>query len=297
MTSSRSFVRVAMVSLVSGALASCGDIPEQEAQTEVVGEIWGANPFPGRGAICLRTSAGGNCCSGSIINNQVLMTAAHCFTDSNQSGFRNVWVEYQGPNGTLNWAFSDAGGTDNQMFVNMHPNWPTDPRPEWDMAIATLFRDQNLNLPSRDFVTIYRGSLKEGNHVDEVGYGGGMFQANNIQRRAQLKVDWVGSNHIKWVNSVIGQMICSGDSGGPGLRQSGYRDGLGNYWDAQATVMVEVFGSSTPGVGICGAGGRASRVSPKFSWINGLVSTWTQWKCTDFTNLQGEKAAWCWDLQ
>ena len=297
MTSTGSIVRVGIAGLLSATLAACGDVPGEETETQV-SEIFGANPSNARGAVCIRQSRNGNCCSGSIINNQILLTAAHCFGDSSSSGFRNVFVEYQGPHGTLNWEFYDdpARGIFNQAFMYPHPNWPNDRRVEWDMALITLFEDQSLGLPARDFVTLHRGSLKENHDLETAGYGGGPFQANNVHRRAILELDWIGTHHVKWHNLVIGQMICSGDSGGPGMRLSGYEDVQGTYWNAQGLVTESVYaGTPQPGIGVCGSRGRSSRVSPKFTWIRDTVETWTGLTCTEFTNPNGERAAWCWD--
>jgi hypothetical protein len=214
--------------------------------------------------------------------------------DSSFNGYRELWINYQGPNGPRDWAFSTAGGVDNRIFVYVHPNWPNDRRPEWDMAVGALEPHQSLGLADTDFVTIYKGALKENMGLTAVGYGGSPFQPNNVQRRANTRMTWTGSHHVKWETTVIPQMLCSGDSGGPGLRTSGYQDGLGRYWDAQATISTEVFGSPAPGGGVCSSEGRACRVTPKFAWIKEIVDFWTPWTCSDFTNPAGEKAAWCW---
>ena len=287
-----SAVGCAAVFLVSCTLLACVGAEAEEEDVEVkTDEIFGANPVTGRGAICIKKSKAGNCCTGSVLNNQIIMTSAHCLADSSFNGYREVWINYQGPNGPRNWEFSNAGGVDNRMFMYVHPNWSTaNNAPEWDMAIGALEGTQSLGLDEMDFVTIYKGSLKENMGLTVAGYGGSLNQPSNIQRRAGIRMTWTGSHHVKWEKTVLGQMLCPGDSGGPGLRNSGYQDGLGRYWDAQATIHKSVFGSNAD----CGSDGRATRVGPKAAWINDIVEFWTPWTCSDFTNPAGEKAAWCW---
>jgi hypothetical protein len=107
---------------------------------------------------------------------------------------------------------------------------------------------------------------------------------------------WVGSHHVKWTMAdAAGTALCSGDSGGPGLRNSGYTDSLGPYWDSQAVVAVSV-NNEGPGV-VCGDSGRSSRLVNKVDWIKSIVEFWTPWTCTSFTNPKGEPAAWCWNVR
>jgi hypothetical protein len=252
--------------------------------------IWGPTVL-GRSAIevCIEQGAGSGgyaCCSGVILNNQTLATAAHCHLTHN-NGPRNTIIEYQGPNGTQSWSF-----TNNEIFYYVPPGWNSNEPSEWDVSVGAMAAPSSFGLGSIDFATLYRGGMGGGTHVTQAGYGGSLSGPSGIQRRIVLQVTWNGSQHVKWETDVAaGQMACRGDSGGPGFRTSGYSNSTGPYWDAAAWVMRGGFS------GDCDDNGRASKLSTKLDWIEDIIEFWTPWTCTNFTTPSGQPASWCWNEQ
>jgi hypothetical protein len=262
-----------------------------EPVAENTENIWGPTVL-GRSAIevCIEQGAGTNlysCCSGVILNNQTIVTAAHCHLDHN-NGPRNTLIEYQGPNGTQNWSF-----VNNEIFYYVPDGWNTNEPSEWDVSVGVMGAPNSLGLGSIDFATLYRGGMGGGTHVTQAGYGGSLAGPSGIQRRIVLQVTWNGSQHVKWETDVAaGQMACRGDSGGPGFRTSGYSDASGPYWDAAAWVMRGGLGG-----GDCDDEGRASKLNSKVDWIEEIIEFWTPWTCADFTTPSNQPASWCWANQ
>jgi hypothetical protein len=272
-------------------LAACGDLDENSPQGEgqagtedtstVTRPIWGPD-VRGRAAISLD----GGRCSGVLLNSRVFLTSAHCVRTVTET----IVLGYQSPTGGGTWTRTV------DYFV--HPNYNSNSPAEWDIAVGTL-SVALTGLSTDDFATIRRnGGLGGGRHVTQAGYGGSLTGPSGVQRRIDLKVTWNGPHHAKWETAVsAGEAACSGDSGGPGFRGSGYFDGLGfPKWDAVAWLMKGTLsgGNAPPGVGICDDDGRATYIHDKVDWIKGLVEAVTPWVCVDFTNPNGEPAAWCW---
>jgi hypothetical protein len=291
-------VTAAVVLLPS--VLGCGAHPEDDAgsvaENEEVGSeseaIWGPEVH-GRAAIEVRfeTSAGSGIyspgCSGVILNNQTFVTAAHCISGYN-NGPRNVQIYYQRPSGNVTRTFG-AG----EVFFYMPDGWGSSLPAEWDVSVGVMAAPSSLNVDLVDFAMLYRGGMGGGTHFTQAGYGGSLAGPSGVQRRIVLQITWNGSQHVKWETDVAaGQMVCKGDSGGPGFRTSGFSDGWGPYWDAAAWVMRGGLSA-----GDCDDEGRASKLTSKVAWIRDIVEFWTPMTCTDTTTLNGQSAAFCWDPQ
>jgi hypothetical protein len=289
---------VVFAALLLPAAFGCGAAEEEfsdvpQVRTEDIGTdsagIWGPTVL-GRAAVrvYVETSPGSgswNTCSGTMLNNQTIVTAAHCLPGFS-SGTRNTVIEYQGPSGTLVRWF--AGG---EMFYTVPSGWNANKPSEWDVAIGTL-SSGSLSFSDIDFATLYRGGMGGGTHLTQAGYGGSLAGPSGIQRRIVLQVTWNGSQHVKWETDVAaGQMVCKGDSGGPAFRSSGYSDASGPYWDAAGWVVTSIFS------GDCDDEGRASKLNSKVDWIRDTVRARTIYTCTDFTTPNGTPASWCWDVE
>lgn len=266
-----------------------GPSPDAEELAERADSIWGP-AVRGRAAIEVRfeTSPGvyqAAGCSGVILNNQTFVTAAHCVPGYN-NGRRNTQIYYQRPQDDITRTFGDE-----EVFFYMPDGWDSNTPAEWDVAVGVMAAPNSLNVDLADFATLYRGGMGGGKHFTQAGYGGSLSGPSGVQRRIVLQITWNGSQHVKWETDVAaGQMVCRGDSGGPGFRSSGFSDGWGPYWDSAAWVMHGGIGD-----GDCNDEGRSSKLTSKVAWIRDIVEFWTDYTCTDFTTPSGESAAWCWD--
>jgi hypothetical protein len=257
-----------------------GEVPGSEETSSESQPVWGPT-VRGRAAISLD----GGRCSGVLLNNRTFLTAAHCVRASPAS----VVIGYQGPTVNTSWTRT--------VDFTKHPNYVGGSPAEWDIAVGTFGTPLN-GITADDYATIRRnGGLGGGRQVEQAGYGGTLSGSLGVQARINLAVTWNGSHHAKWETVVsTGQMICSGDSGGPGFRHSGYTDSSGGRkWDVVAWVM-KGFLSDGP-AGVCDDEGRATYVYDKVDWIRGIVQAVTPYTCTNFTTPSGEPAAWCWAAQ
>ncbi len=287
---------VMATSLALGVVGCGADFAGQDApstEDEEIGStteaVWGPD-VRGRAAIEVRfeSSPGSGVypagCSGVILNNQTIVTAAHCISGYN-NGPRNTQIYYQRPQDEITRTFGNG-----EMFFYVPEGWNSNKPAEWDVAVGVMAAPNSLNVDLVDFATLHRGSMGGGKHFTQAGYGGSLSGPSGVQRRIVLKITWNGSQHVKWETYVAaGEMACKGDSGGPGFRTSGFSDGLGPYWDAAAWVMRGGLSS-----GDCDDEGRASKLTSKVDWIRDIIEYWTAYTCTDFTTPNGEPAAFCW---
>ncbi|HKO47284.1 MAG TPA: hypothetical protein VJV79_06150 [Polyangiaceae bacterium] len=260
-----------------------------------------------RGAIFIRFLNGGGC-SGSILNNGVILTAAHCLPVPNRNRFEDVEIFYQYPADPNQPFCPDCGPPERswslRMFFYPHPNQTAtsgiDRR--WDFAVGAICSPGSpcdtpgtvtgsLGLASSHFVTLSTHVLADNNGLTVNGYGAPEV---GVQHQMGIRVDDAEADRYSWVYAAPAQWICDGDSGAPAFRNSGYTDTMGRYWQAQAGVNTSVNNNASFGGQGCGDTGRGSNVRKKTAWVASIVDFWTSRKCQQFTNPAGEPALWCW---
>lgn len=264
-----------------------------------VAKLGGVPPTPGRAAVRLRWGSRG--CSGVLLNNHTLLTAAHCVeVPIDGSGWLQTSIEYDGPSGLTTWP-------NTWVHFYIHPDFPDD-----DGVSATRANDAQNDIAvghiwsslgfaeSFNFAVVSRKTLGKGMHLTIAGYGAvGFNGTDNRQRRATFDISWKGDKHVKFkVDPSNPQaVVCSGDSGGPHLRYTGFDDSSGPHWEAVAGIHSHGINGTTIDGTNCGNQGRMTRTKTKLSWIEELIELNTTMTCRDFTAPSGEPASWCWAAQ
>lgn len=260
-----------------------------------------------RGAIQIIFSNGSSC-SGSIVNNGIVLTAAHCLPVPNRNRLEDVEIYYQYPADPNQGFCPDCGPPELRksfrMFFYPHPNQTEteDIDRRWDFAVGAICSPgspcsaggaptASLGLPSSHFVTLSTHVLQDNNGLTVHGYGAPEI---GVQHQMGIRVDDADPDRYSWVFTSPAQWICDGDSAGPAFRNSGYTDNMGRYWQAQAGVHTSSTTSASFGGQTCGDDGRGSNVRKKTAWVESIVDFWTSRRCQSFTNPAGEPALWCW---
>ncbi|MBN1607658.1 MAG: trypsin-like serine protease [Polyangiaceae bacterium] len=258
----------------------------------LIDKIGGVPPTPGRGSVRLELPSGS--CSGGILNHQFILTAAHCTDlDLDSDGWLRTTITYDSPRGVLSWSnvwvkyFRHLHHTDRNLTEFL----PGDE--SWDIAIGYIPSALG-GIDSRDRLTISRKTPSIGSKLLMTGYGlVGTTGTDNRQRRMVASVVARTDHYVNWAthSSNPTAEVCNGDSGGPDLRDTGYADSRGPYWEAIVSVNSEVYGDP------CSQAGQATRTSDKLAWIQGIVEINSSYTCRDFSAMNGLPSSYCWALQ
>lgn len=273
-----------------------------------------------RGSLWLCFDQGG-CCSASFINNNSILTAAHCLPQPNRNALHSVTMRYEMPGGGVRtWAFNNIGTRpgdpfcpdcrDTRMFFYPHPNQTesnhNNVSSQYDVAVGNICAagagcdaskgSLSFGLSSDHFVTFLNKQPWDGMNMTLFGSGA---PESSVKHAMRIVADDVNSNDLKWVWFAPAEWVCDGDSGAPAMRESGHTDANGSYWMTQVSVHSSTFTNSTitrpdGSVITCGDTGMASRVRGKQAWIQSIIEFWSPKTCKQYTNPNGEPATWCW---
>ncbi len=157
-------------------------------------------------------------CSGSLIAQQVFMTAAHCVDAVVASGIDEAWVTFD----------SDPGPSSDFIPATMHPNplfGAGKGNDAHDVAVLTLATNPGIapaSLPTRNllggatnrwwFTTVGYGAEREAKQGGQHAVFGGGFRKVATQRFQSLGKYWVT---MSMQPSTGNGGTCYGDSGGP----------------------------------------------------------------------------------
>jgi hypothetical protein len=277
-----------------------------------------------RGAVRLHFLGVGYC-SGSLLNNGIIITAAHCLPAPNKNAPVDVDVYYQipkDPNAGFclpeecpterTWRFRNEGGRDRRMFFYHHPNQKESNRnkvsTDWDVAIGGICTAgagcaaypsnyiQSFGLDDTNFLSLSKRAVKGNNALTMHGYGAPDQQHHVLG----TTVDGSSTHAADIHTTVLNHYFCAGDSGAASVRRSGYSDSRGAYGNAIATIhskRMENRASITypdGKVSYCDIKGEDSRIDDKLGWISEIVPFWTNKSCAETTTPSGEKVLQCW---
>ncbi len=333
MTLRSGFVGSCLLSLalpLSGCGADPGSAPGDGALEDEVGQqsdpiLTLPNPSSSlsreRGAVRLFFPGFGYC-SGALLNNGIIITAAHCLPAPNKNAPVDVDVYYQlpkDPNAGFClpeecptervWRFRNEGGRDRRMFFYHHPNQKESNRnnvsTDWDVAIGGICTTtaggcngyiQSLGLDDTNFMSLSTRAVKGNNALTMHGFGAPDLQHHVLG----ITVDGSSTHAADIYTTVLNHYFCQGDSGAASVRRSGYSDSRGAYGNAIATIHSKRASNRASitypdGTRVyCDIEGEDSRVDDKLSWISEIVPFWTNKRCVAATTPSGENVLQCW---
>ncbi|MBX2810493.1 MAG: trypsin-like serine protease [Myxococcales bacterium] len=285
--------------------------------TDVVGDAF-------YGSIKL-TFADGSSCSGVLLNNHVLLTAAHCLQPANTArdylplfgnGVQTVTIRYDAPNGD---GFVSLSRT---LFFYTHEKYTgvLEDHPNFDVAVAGT--KDSFGLSSAHFAMLRTERPPVGAILGMSGYGvgnSGLPNPNDDPAWLHVRIDSQANNFIGWTSVSGPEGACSGDSGSMlGTASNNFfpdtaTQGHETIWWAvshlQSTVTKQNELPGTPPLVTCNNSGSAVDLLDFHDTIKDVVDFWgpntnpggqikasETHKCTLATN-GVDNALYCWDTK
>jgi hypothetical protein len=189
-----------------------------------------------RGIVALHDASGDFFCSGWLLNEHVLVTAAHCLPGL--SGTASFTVGYFDP---AVGKERDLTSSPETLHYRRHPGW-SGVRGDAAQDLGIIVRKSKVwdSTQENDYLRLFKDTLSDINTVRMWGAGYDTFSGKGLGdlEWADREIDWYGAEHYIMIGGPEVRM-CKGDSGGPSIRTL---DGIETVTGIHSSMEVSELG-------------------------------------------------------
>jgi secreted trypsin-like serine protease len=231
---------------LTAALLSCSASGPQDSQSKIYG---GVKTKAGEWMSTVALVSNGRMfCSGTAVNPELVITAAHCIQGSTNPRRIGVYVGEGAEGGRVTAQYTAVKMAYSPKYSRNVEGWND---------IAYLVLDKPMDLPESAYVPVLTDPVETAEVLQSdlsayiVGFGNRDGGGYGVKFEVDVTITRVGENEVALGNN--GKDSCQGDSGGPAFAK--LKNG---EW--------RVFGVVSRG-GACGTGGIYGRMNANICWI------------------------------